>query len=133
MSDLRTRFAARFGEDLTVTVETVAEHHTKVIPGPMDRGSDEFRWALVWALGWECLTRPEFRLEHGVTTPWADLAVWIHDEADLANYDGTMDLAGRGLGLFDFALGQATETDREAGLDAGLDWVLATMPIEATA
>lgn len=87
----------------------------------------------MWALRWECLTRPEFRREHGVTTTWADLAVWIHDEANLANYDGTMDLAGRGMGFLDFALGPATEADREAALDAATDWVLATMPIEATA
>lgn len=40
VSALRARFAARFGEDLATTVEAVAEHHTKVIPGPTERGSD---------------------------------------------------------------------------------------------
>lgn len=84
MTDLRSRFAARFGEALAETIEWVAEHHTKVIPAVLDRGSDSFRFAIVWVVGFECLTRPEFRLEHGVTAPWADLLTWICDEADLA-------------------------------------------------
>jgi hypothetical protein len=67
MDDLRARFVTRFGADLAETVEGVAEHHTKVIPADLDRGSDDFQFALVWAIGFECLSRPAFRVEHGVT------------------------------------------------------------------
>lgn len=133
MTDLRTRFVARFGEDLAETIERVAEHHTKVLPAPLERGSDPFRFALVWAIGFECLSRPEFRLEHGITAPWADLVGWIHDEADLASFDGTMDLSGRGRGLFDLVLGPHTEADVEAGIAAAEAWLLASLPVGATA
>ena len=133
MTDLRSRFAARFGEDLADTIERVAEHHTKVLPAPLERGSDPFRFALVWAIGFECLTRPEFRLEHGITAPWADLLTWICDEADLASFDGTMDLSGRGRGLFDLILGPHTEGDVDAGLEAAEAWLIAAMPVATSA
>jgi hypothetical protein len=133
MSDLRARFVARFGPDLAEMIERVAEHHTKVLPAPLDQGSDPFRFALVWAIGFECLTRPAFRREHGITAPWADLSAWIRDEADLASYDGTMDLAGRGFGLFDAILGPHNADDVEAALEAAYDWLLASMPVADTA
>ena len=133
MSDLRARFAARFGTDLAEKIERAAEHHTKVLPAPLSQGSDPFRFALVWAIGFECLTRPAFRREHGITAPWADLSAWIRDEADLASYDGTMDLAGRGFGLFDAILGPHNADDVESGLDAAEAWLLATGPVGARA
>jgi hypothetical protein len=133
MQDLRDRFAARFGTDLAETIERAAEHHTKVLPAPLERGSDPFRFALVWAIGFECLTRPAFRLEHGITAPWAELQGWIREEADLGAYDGTMDLAGRGMGFFDAILGRRSEADVEGGLEAAEDWLLASMPVGATA
>lgn len=133
MTDLRNRFVARFGDDLAETIEAVVEHHTKVIPAVLERGSDPFQFALVWAIGFECLTRPEFRWEHGVTAPWADLLTWICDEADLASFDGTMDLSGRGRGLFDAILGPHTKADVEVGLEAAEAWLLASMPVATTA
>jgi hypothetical protein len=133
VTDLRTRFAAQFGDDLAETIVEVAERHTKVIPAVLDRGSDPFRFALVWAIGFECLTRPEFRREHGIIAPWAELLAWICDEADLASFDGTMDLSGRGRGLFDAILGSHTEADVEAGLAAAEEWLLASMPVVVTA
>ena len=133
MTDLRSRFVARFGADLAETIEQVAEHHTQVIPAVLERGSDPFRFALVWAIGFECLTRPEFRLEHGITTPWADLLGWICDEAGIASFDGTMDLSGRGRGLFDAILGPHTEDDVASGLEAAEAWLLASMPVATPA
>ena len=132
MSHLRARFADRFSTDLAETIERAAEHHTKVLPAPLERGSDPFRFALVWSVGFECLSRPKFRLEHRVTAPWAELMGWIRDEADLASFDGTMDLAGRGRGLFDAILGPHTEADVEVGLEAAEDWLLASVPVATT-
>lgn len=129
MSNLRERFVARFGLDLAETIERGIEDHAKKYPMVLDRGSDPFRFVLVWAVGFECLVDPAFRREHGITVPWADLAAWIRAEADLASYDGTMDLAGRGFGSFDAILGPHTESDEAAGLDAAHDWLLATMPV----
>ncbi len=81
----------------------------------MNKGSSSFRCSLVWAIGFQCLSRPEVRAEHGVAAPWADLSAWIRDEADLASFDGTMDLAGRGKGYFDFALGPTDRGRRFGG------------------
>lgn len=44
-----------------------------------------------------------------------------------------MDLSGRGRGLFDAILGPHTEADVGAGLAAAEDWLLASMPVVATA
>ena len=54
---------------------------------------------------------------------------WICDEADLPSFDGTMDLSGRGRGLFDAILGPHSETDVEAGLVAAEAWLLASMQV----
>jgi hypothetical protein len=132
MSDLRARFVAHFGPDLAETIEHVTEHHAKVLPAPLDHGSNSFRFALVWTIGFECLTRPAFRQEHGITAAWAELSAWIRDEADLTSFDGTMDLAGRGRGLFDAILGPRSEDDVKAGLDAAYDW-LASAAVAGTA
>lgn len=43
MSDLRSRFVARFGGDLAEQIEAAVEHHCKAIPGQIERGSDGFR------------------------------------------------------------------------------------------
>jgi hypothetical protein len=71
MSDLRARFVARFGPELAETVDRATEHHIKVLPAPLSQGSDPFRFALVWAIGFECLTRPAYRQEHSIAATWA--------------------------------------------------------------
>lgn len=65
--------------------------------------------------------------------PWADLLAWIADKADLASFNGTMDLSGRGRGLFDAILGPHSEADVAAGLEAADAWLLASLPASATA
>jgi hypothetical protein len=52
-----------------------------VIPAVLNHGSDPFRFALVWAIGFECLSRPDFRAEQSVAAAWTDLSAWIRDEA----------------------------------------------------
>jgi hypothetical protein len=42
-------------------------------------------------------------------------------QADLASFDGTMDLSGRGRGLFDAILRPHTEGDVDSGLEAAED------------
>lgn len=133
LSHVRSKFVARLGPNLADTIETAVAAPCPGVPGQIERGSDDFRWALVWAVGFECLTRPGFRREHGVTAPWADLCCWIADEADLANVDGTMDWSGRGAGRFDLILGRRSAADEEAGWEGADALLLSTMPIEATA
>lgn len=93
----------------------------------LERGSDPFQFSLVWAVGLECLSRPEFREEHGVVVPWEMLRDWIRDADLLAGYDGTFDFGGRGMGLFDSILGARSEADVEAGWAATAEWILARL------
>ncbi len=87
----------------------------------------------MWAISFECLARPEFRLEHAITAPWADLLTRICDEADRPSFDGTMDLSGRGRRLFGLILGPHTEANVEVGLDAAEAWLLASLTVRTTA
>jgi hypothetical protein len=63
-----------------------------------------------------------------IGSPFDDTAL-----PDLAAFDGTMDLSGRGRGLFDAILGPHTEADVQAGLDAAEAWLIASMPVATTA
>jgi len=128
VDDLRSRF----GEVLAESIERVADLRTKV-PGTARPRLRPVPVRLGLGDRLECLTRPEFRREHGITTPWADLLGWICDEADLASFDGTMDLSGRGRGLFALILGPHSEGDVEVGLDAAEAWLIASMPVATTA
>lgn len=129
MSDLRDRFSADFGELLAVSIEAAIERHMPELKVQYERGSDPFRFALVWAVGLECLSRPEFRIEHGITVPWPILRDWFRDADLLAGFDGTFDFSGRAVGLFDEILGAPPDTDDvAAGWAAATAWDLATMP-----
>jgi hypothetical protein len=129
MTDLRARFVERFGADLAERIERGIDVHAAEYPIALDRGSDPFRFSLVWAVGFECLNRPEFRREHGITAPWADLAAWIRSEADLASFDGTMDAAGHASGFFRDVLETPTPDEAVAGAAATFDWLLASAPV----
>lgn len=126
VSDLRDQFVADFGVLFAGSIEAAIERHVPELKVQLERGSDPFRFVLVWAVGLECLSRPEFRAEHGITVPWAVLRDWIRDADLLAGYDGTFDFGGRAVGLFDEMLGTAGEDDLAAG--AAEAWRLATMP-----
>jgi hypothetical protein len=128
MHDLRERFVAAFGEHLAISLEAMIERHVPALKFTLDRGSDPFRFALVWAVGLECLSRPEFRREHRVVVPWEMLRDWIRDADLLAGYDGTFDHGARAAGLLDEILGEKTRDDYEAGVVATADWLLATGP-----
>jgi hypothetical protein len=126
VDDLRSRFAARFGEALAVSLEEAVDAHVAKLAFVVERGSSPFRFTLVWAVGLECLSRAQFREEHGVTAAWSDLCIWIRQHADLASFDGTFDWAGRAIGQFDDILGASDDVDLDRGRVAANAWVLAT-------
>jgi len=97
---LRDRFVTAFGEMLAVQVEAAVACHVPRLPFRLESGSDPFRFALVWAVGLECLSRPEFRIAHSIEVPWELLRDWLSDADLLAGFDGSMDDAGWASGLF---------------------------------
>ncbi|MBI3748061.1 MAG: hypothetical protein HY262_04335 [Chloroflexi bacterium] len=129
MSDLRDRFVAAFGEHLAISIEAAIERHFPALKVPLERGSDPFRFALIWAVGLECLSNPAFRVEHGVVASWEFLRDWLRDADLLAGYDGTFDSAGQASGFFRDVLEPPTLDEWSAGVDATVGWLLATAPI----
>ena len=94
MDDLRSHFAARFGEALAVSLEEAVDAHVAKLAFIVERGPSPFRITLVWAVGPECLSRPQFREEHSVTASWSDLRMWIREHANLAYFDPTFGWPG---------------------------------------
>ena len=126
MDTIRARFVEVFGEHLAISIEAAIERHVPALKVPLERGSDPFRFALVWAVGLGCLSDPGFRAEHGVIVPWEMLRDWIRDADLLAGYDGTFDFGGHSVGLFEGILDKATAADLEQGRGAADRWLLAT-------
>jgi hypothetical protein len=126
MDTLHVRFVDAFGEHLALSIEAAIEHHVPALKVPLERGSDRFRFALVWAIGLECLSNPAFRAEHGIVVPWASLRAWLHDADLLAGYDGTFDFSSLAVGRYEGILDLPTEADIEKGTAATHQWLLAT-------
>ena len=117
-SDLRERFVAEFGEHLALAIEAAIERHVPRLRMRLERGSDPFRFALVWAVGLECLTRDEFRAQHGIEVPWELLREWLREADLLAGFDGTFDWGGRAAGRFDEIVGPGSDEDYAEGVVA---------------
>jgi hypothetical protein len=124
---VREKFVERFGEDQALAVEKAAEMHAEEINPAngilaalsgliddkpqftrgdyrTDRGSDPFKWALMMAVSYECVSKDEYREFHGITTPWSELRDWIAEHGDMISYDGVWDPGAKAIGAFDFML-----------------------------
>lgn len=104
-SSVRARFVQQFGEADAVAIEEAAVYHADASDWLSDdereRGSDPFVWALAIAIGFECMSHEDYRAYHGITAPWADLAMWIRDHAGLADHDGGIDTMAALGGLYE--------------------------------
>lgn len=126
MSDLRDGFVAAFGEHLAISVEAAIERHVPALKVPLEQGTDPFRFALVWAVGLECLSNPAFRAEHGIVVPWETLRDWLCEADLLAGFDGTFDFSSLAVGRYEGILDLPTESDIEKGTAATYQWLLAS-------
>ena len=126
MSDIRERFVSQFGEHLAVSVEAAVERHVPDLKVRLDRGTDPFRFALVWAIGLGCLSDPGFREEHGFTVPWELVRDWCAANAITEGFDGTFDWGSYAAGRFEGILPPPSEEDVARGWEAALAWQLAT-------
>lgn len=106
MSTIRDEFVARFGESNAAAIEAAAESHKN---GIHDRpGSDPFRWALVIAIGYQCMEEPNYREHHGITAPWSRLRPWIKQHGNLKEHDGDSDFLGLFAGVYNYYVGLPT-------------------------
>lgn len=100
---IRDSFVEAFGEDQAAAVEAAAEFHKN---GVHDRpGSDYFRWAIVIAIGYECMSADDYREHHGISAPWPDLHDWIRDHANLREHDGDSDYLALFAGAYNEFMG----------------------------
>lgn len=94
MSTARETFTARFGEDQATAIEAAARQHfdsNSTFGGSHDGdnlGSEPFKYWFLLAIGHECVSRPAFREEHGVTADVDAMKEWSLGEGDLASHDG---------------------------------------------
>jgi hypothetical protein len=91
MSTSRDTFVARFGEDQAAAVEAAGKQHMSGMFGAGvydgdNRGSDEFRYWFLAAIGYECVTR--FRDNHGITANVDEMKDWAKFEGRLGDHDG---------------------------------------------
>lgn len=100
---VRQAFVESFGELQAIAVEAAANEHKN---GVHDRpGSDPFRWALVIAIGYECMEVDSYRKHHGITVPWRRLRPWIKKHGDLKNHDGDSDYISLFSGAYNYFVG----------------------------
>jgi hypothetical protein len=94
---IRAAFAARFGEANAAAIESAAtEHKNGVHDNP---GSDPFKWALLIAIGSECITR--FAGSHEITADPDEVKAWAYENADLASHDCDCDYLALMCGMYE--------------------------------
>lgn len=94
----RTSFVEHFGEDQALSLEAAAnEHENGLHP---DKGSDPFQWVLMLVISYECASRETFAKHHGITAPWCEVDAWIKAQANMASYDGDVDMIAALTGAY---------------------------------
>lgn len=90
MASIRKAFVKKFGEDQAKAIEAAAQGHANGV-NDGSRGSDPFKWALLIAIGYQCIELDDYRSYHGITAPWAEVKQWMIDHAKLDEHDGDVD------------------------------------------
>jgi hypothetical protein len=97
----RDAFVEKFSESDALAIEAAAESHKN---GVHDKpGSDPFRWAVLIALGYECMSKDRYRDHHGIAAPWADIEAWLKEPTRrewLAAHDGDSDYLALMVGVY---------------------------------
>jgi hypothetical protein len=117
MSEKRAAFAEKFGEDNTARIEAAAADHRDpcAMGDERGKGSDDFRWALLVALSYDCMTK--FAESHGFTPEWAAVDAWMKEPAQrewFAAHDGDVDFLGVFLGIYTPYMPEKAEETSEA-------------------
>ncbi len=94
---IRDKFVKSFGEKEARQIEEAALSHSNGV-NSKNKGSDQFKWAILICIGYECLTR--FHKYHKIKTPFIKLKKWIRDNADLGSHDGDCDYIALFVGAY---------------------------------
>lgn len=100
---LREKFAEQFGEEQTAALELAGMTHYEM--NHLSRssgagyGSDPFRTALVFAIGFDCY-RGEYARYHGIELDAEVVESWIMENVDLTKHDGAWDWVSQMAGVY---------------------------------
>lgn len=90
----RGTFVARFGENQATAIEEAGRSHLTnhqwSLHATDEFGTQPFKYWFLLCIGYECVTSPEFRDEHGITAEIEQMRAWAKaaDEGNLAGHDG---------------------------------------------
>ena len=90
MNTIRKEFVKEFGENTARLIEACALEHSNGINNN-DKGDDPFKWAILMCIGYECMSKPEYRKYHGFDIKWREVKRWIKDNARLGEHKGDLD------------------------------------------
>ena len=96
---VRESFVERFGEEQASLIEGAVESHSNMIPWPQDKGSDPFKWVVLRAIGFECVT--QYKEAHGITVDEGELRDWCLNEGNLSSHDGDFDFLAAFAGIYE--------------------------------
>lgn len=101
---LKELFAERFGQEQADAVEMAGMTHYEVDPQSRGTtqgyGSDPFRTALVFAIGFDCY-RERFKEFHNITLDEREVDEWIKENVDLTKHDGAYDWVSALAGAYE--------------------------------
>mgnify|MGYP001612345217 CR=1 FL=1 len=87
---IRAKFVRDFDEATAAKIEAAAIEHSNGINSAR-KGDDPFKWALLVAIGYQCMEKPNYREHHGIKPSWAHLKAWIKKNARLDIHNGDCD------------------------------------------
>lgn len=96
---VRDNFVAQFSETEARAIEDAARSHGNGI-NDVDKGSDEFKWAICICIGYQCMELTQYRKHHGITAPFDELKQWIIDHGELDSHNGDVDYISAFIGKY---------------------------------
>jgi len=93
-------FAAEFGKEQADRIVDAAYEHANGINSE-NKGDDHFKWALLICIGYDCISKPNFRSHHKITVPYETLKNWIKGKGELAIHNGDLDYLALFCGRYD--------------------------------
>lgn len=98
MKSVRTSYVKEFGEEQAKALENAAQEHKN---GVNDKtGSDPFKWAVLIAIGFQCVEEERFRNYHGIDVPLEAFKKWAKLHGELASHDGDFDYLAMAAGAY---------------------------------
>lgn len=110
MKTIKTRFIKDFGEELAGKVEECAVGHSNEV-NSRNKGEDPFKWALLICIGYECLSKTNYREYHHIPLKpsWKVIKSWIKKYGELGTHTGDLDY----LALFGGAYNEFVKKEKK--------------------